>query len=72
MLYLLLKSHAPHELGLEWDCVTPGAFRFLYARDSSAKHGGTKLARTMIFADSAPAMVEMIQRGQIKPANLGL
>ena len=39
------------EEGEEWDCVTPGAFRFEYVRDEKAARGGILLKSTRIFAD---------------------
>ena len=58
--------------GKEWDMVTPSAFHFEYVKDSEAKHDGVRLKSTRIFADSGPAMMMMLKRGQVKAADLGL
>ena len=58
--------------GKEWDVVTPSAFHFEYVRDSKAEHDGVRLKSTRIFADSGPALMMMLRRGQMKPADLGL
>ena len=54
--------------GREWDLRIPGAFHFDYVKEGS----GFKLARTEIYSDSGPAMTMFLQRGLIKPADLGL
>ena len=58
--------------GKEWDVVTNSAFHFEYVKDSKAKHDGIKLKSTKIFCDSGPALMLMLKRGQLKPADLGL
>ena len=58
--------------GKQWDVVTPSAFHFAYVKDSRAKHDGVRLQSTRIFADSGPALMMMLKRGQLKPADLGL
>ena len=58
--------------GKEWDVVTPSAFHFEYVKDSQAEHDGVRLKSTRIFADSGPALMMMLKRGQMKPADLGL
>ncbi|KAL8689355.1 MAG: hypothetical protein Q9218_004958 [Villophora microphyllina] len=58
--------------GKEWDCVTNSAFHFYYVKDEKAKHHGMLLKKTMIFADSGPALMLMLKRGQVKLADLGL
>ncbi|MCJ1460821.1 hypothetical protein MMC28_011203 [Mycoblastus sanguinarius] len=58
--------------GREWDHVTPGAFHFEYVKDSKAKHQGILLKSSRIFADSGPALMLMLKRGQLKPGDLGL
>ena len=58
--------------GKEWDFMTPSAFHFEYVKDSKAEHDGVRLKSTRIFADSGPALMMMLKRGQMKPADLGL
>lgn len=58
--------------GREWDVVTKGAFHFEYVRVEGAKHGGILLRRTSTFADSGPALMMMLKRGQLEAADLGL
>lgn len=57
--------------GREWDVVTPGAFHFEYVREEGNEHG-IKLVMTRVFADSGPALVLMLKRGQVKGEDLGL
>lgn len=59
-------------MGKEWDVMTPAAFHFEYVRDGKAKHDGVKLQSTKTFCDSGPALMLMLKRGQLKPADLGL
>jgi hypothetical protein len=56
--------------GKKWDVGVPSMFHFEYVKESSAKHGGILIKRTEIFGDSAPAVVEMMKRGMIKPDQL--
>lgn len=56
--------------GKDWDVIIPGAFKFDYVKDASAKYDGLKLRRTEIFYDSGPAVKRMLQRGMIKPEEL--
>jgi hypothetical protein len=58
--------------GKEWDMVSHSAFHFEYVKDSKAKHDGVLLKSTRIFGDTAPALMLMLKRGQLKPADLGL
>ena len=58
--------------GKGWDCVTPGAFHFVYVRDEKAAHGGILLKSTRIFADSGPALLKMLKVGLVKPQDHGL
>ena len=52
--------------------VSHSAFHFEYVKDSKAKHDGVLLKSTRIFGDTAPALMLMLKRGQLKPADLGL
>ena len=56
--------------GREWDCVTPGAFRFEYVRDQKAARGGISLKSARIFADSGSVVQKMLRVGQLKPEDL--
>lgn len=56
--------------GKEWDVVIPSAFHFEYVKDGGAKHDGILLRRSELFADSGPAVVEMIKRGMMKAGEL--
>ena len=58
--------------GKEWDICNPSVFHFEYVKDSKAKHDGVLLKSTRIFADSGPALMLMMKRGQLKPADIGL
>lgn len=58
--------------GRGWDCVTPGAFHFVYVKNEKAAHGGILLKSTRIFADSGPGLMKMLEVGQLKPQDLGL
>lgn len=62
------QKHKDSE-GKEWDMKVPGGFRFEYVKDSAK---GFKLQRTDIMSDSGPAVLRMLRRGLIKPADLGL
>ena len=52
--------------------VSHSAFHFEYVKDSKAKHDGVLLKSAKIFADSGPALMLMVKRGQLNPADLGL
>jgi len=56
--------------GKEWDMKIPGGFRFEYVKDAGPK--GFKLQRSEIMSDSGPAVLTLLKRGLIKPADLGL
>ncbi|KAJ9635993.1 hypothetical protein H2201_000006 [Coniosporium apollinis] len=56
--------------GKEWDVIIPGAFKFEYVRDPSAKYDGIKFKKMEIFYDTGPALKRMLQRGMIKPEEL--
>jgi len=58
--------------GREWDIKVPAGFHFVYMKDSEAKHDGIKLATTSVTSDSGPIVVELLKRGVMKPADLGL
>lgn len=58
--------------GREWDGKVPGGFTFEYKKDPSAKVGGIKLQRSEIYSDSGPALLTLLKRGVIKPADMGL
>ena len=53
------------ELGQSWDLKLPSMFHFLYVKDSSAP-SGFLLKRTEVYADTFPAIQEMMKRGLIK------
>jgi hypothetical protein len=56
--------------GKEWDLAMPGMFHFEYVKDKEAKYDGIRMKAQRTFSDSAPAMVEMIKRGMVKPEQL--
>ena len=59
--------------GKKWDVAVPGAFRFIYHKEPSAKNGlGFLLHRSEIMADSGPVVVKLLKRGVMKPSDLGL
>ena len=58
--------------GEEWDHATRGSFHFEFVKDEKAKHGGILMKSGAIFADSMPAQMLMLKRGQLTLGDLGL
>lgn len=56
-----------HE-GHDYDVNIPAGFYFGFRKVD----GGIKLDRMEITSDSGPAVVKLLQKGVIKPADLGL
>ena len=55
--------------GKKWDIRTPGGFYFRYQKQPD---GGLKMDRMSITSDSGPTVVTLLQRGVLKPQDLGL
>lgn len=58
------KIHADND-GKKWDLALSSMFHFWYVKESSAPDG-FKLKRTEVYADTFPAVQEMMKRGMIK------
>lgn len=54
--------------GRQWEVRVPAGFHFIYRKEG----GGIKMATTAITSDSGPIVVELLKRGMLKPADLGL
>lgn len=54
--------------GRKWQIRVPGGFHFIYKNTG----GGIRMATTAITSDSGPVVVELLKRGVMKPADLGL
>jgi len=56
--------------GQKWQMRVPAGFHFVYKK----QHGEQdfRLATTSITCDSGPVVVALLQRGVMKPADLGL
>ena len=55
--------------GKDWDVKLIGAFRFQFVKEGGPK--GILLKTVQIVADSSPIVMRMVQRGLIKPGDLG-
>lgn len=56
--------------GRKWDLAIPSSFHFTYVKDPDARHDGIRLAKSVIYSDSFPAVKEMLKRGMMKPEQL--
>jgi len=54
--------------GQKWEIKVPGGFNFHYKKDGNS----FKLASAATTGDSGPVVVELLKRGVMKPADLGL
>lgn len=56
--------------GQKWQMRVPAGFHFVYKKQGGDR--GLRLATTSITCDSGPVVVALLQRGVMKPADLGL
>lgn len=57
--------------GRQWQGKIPGGFYFEYKKDQGGKDG-LKITSTAITSDTGPIVVQLLQRGVLKPSDLGL
>jgi len=57
--------------GQKWQMRVPAGFHFVYKKQGEGE-GEIRLETTSITCDSGPVVVALLQRGVMKPGDLGL
>lgn len=65
------SAGAADNTGKKFDGVIPGAFIFNFVKSDKGPDG-LQLNKITLFSDSGPIVVQLLQRGVLKPADIGL